>query len=1587
MFSKHAVVRVGIGLSIIASLFSSFSPTAQAQTTLDELTPTATVTEAVTEFPTETPTSETTEVPDSGEVIAIPTINPDSVALATETPAPEDDAPPFVASQSFEAQSFAAQSAPAFNPKTIAAEAGIQDVPNVAYNATADNYLTVWSEADLPYRVRGRLMAADGTPQGAAFTIATSSARPSTNRLAYNSADNTYVVLWAEPNGLTSVESYCSGNCVTYTLARYNLYLARLNADGMLITPSPLLITNEVTYYNFFAGFYEVTYNPTANEYLLAWMQPRGAIVGGVSLPHRLVVRRYGPEGTPRSAATPLVIGTASSLSLTYNPTNSEYLVVYDRYTVANGYDLSVRRIDATNFALKGSVLTLTNAGGWQYLSATARDTINNRYLVTWSDERNVQARQVRGRLISGAGVLLGSEIVVAAPSPNPYGLQPAVAYSPIENRYLVMLTARQYNPPMQGHYVSPDGQLVEDPLIFENLAGWLSVAARTTTPNATDPHWLTVWEGNGDIYGQELPPAVPPVPSVLLSITDSAGNPVDRLTIYQNNNDPKTEGWPMYNLDYQDSGGKNVLASPLTVTMLVANALPVARIARLQLSDPNNQFRFYVYDEPTGCTPIVELHSDQSAYSYKSYQSDCDLLAGAANIFEWKVWVQPSIETSLNFSGTLIEPKVDANNNPVEVILGVAPAKSVVVQQAAIYPIIFIPGLGGTNPPSYALDYHDTKKTDDLLWLGNLSAGYDKLYMALEKLGYERNRTYFLFPYDWLLNAVFSAERLRDDLLIPASAEIATTVPWVAGYGSLNGRDVKFDLMGHSTGNLVARAYMQADSDSEGRSMWQGHVRRYVSLAGPHKGLPRGWALFEGVNNESTSSDVCLTGGPTSDIACLAFYYAAFRAIHAKYGYVECKPLGYGPAACLLNWPMESRYLYIHDPFADHRQLGSVTGFLPTYNEIAYLVDSSGDFPYGRISNPLLEDQSILTYDLSGNCEICDPFIDNLYAMANLRERYPDLINDFQTPYYGLNSSEKQTLLFQRIGDSVTNSNNVCLIYAGGGEPDPVTLARKDEIHDTRIQISVSEPQTNPPYWLTGSRPNSDADRFGRGDGFVPGVSGGATDIWQGTLLGNYDLDLELQGNNSGSPANWAAHGALVGYGLTHQHIAQCLIGTAPAFLQQTSSGENPPPPAKVSLGVLAAPVRTQINTTSQFNSNLLISVHGSVELTLSNAAGQRLGYNSNDLTGWQEIPNGLYTTDPDLDVKYLLVWSPQIADYTLTVTSTGSGDYQLMGQYADATAQVSLFYDETATTLGSSSMFTFSVPQNANEVPQPPDVFAGQDMSADEGAVVTFAGRVTDLNPNETLTYRWNFGDGSPILVGSLSPTHIYGDNGNYVVTLTVVDSVGFEVEDTLKVTIHNLLPQVDAGPNLMGYLGQPFIFNGSFSDAGYLDTQTIVWEFGDGTTATGTLTPTHTYSSVGTYSVKLTVRDDDGGLGQDKLVATVQYPFSGFFAPVDNLPILNTVKAGQAIPIKFSLGGNYDLNIIATDYPASSIVTCGNVAEDAIEETVTSGNSGLSYSASNKQYTYVWKTEKAWANTCRTLVIKLSDGTIHKANFKFK
>ncbi|MEX2646889.1 MAG: PxKF domain-containing protein [Gaiellaceae bacterium] len=143
----------------------------------------------------------------------------------------------------------------------------------------------------------------------------------------------------------------------------------------------------------------------------------------------------------------------------------------------------------------------------------------------------------------------------------------------------------------------------------------------------------------------------------------------------------------------------------------------------------------------------------------------------------------------------------------------------------------------------------------------------------------------------------------------------------------------------------------------------------------------------------------------------------------------------------------------------------------------------------------------------------------------------------------------------------------------------------------------------------------------------------------------------------------------------------------------------------------------------------------------------------------------------------------------------------------------------------------------------------------------------------------------------------------------------------------------------------------------------------------------------NTVGERAFTVQARNVSGAEDSDTNIYFVHYSFSGFFSPIANPPVLNTVKGGSAVPVKFSLGGDQGLAIFAPGYPKSQVMGCDGSDLNSVTDTLTAGSSSLQYDPATDRYTYVWKTEKAWAGLCRKLILRLNDGTDHIALFKFK
>ena len=107
-----------------------------------------------------------------------------------------------------------------------------------------------------------------------------------------------------------------------------------------------------------------------------------------------------------------------------------------------------------------------------------------------------------------------------------------------------------------------------------------------------------------------------------------------------------------------------------------------------------------------------------------------------------------------------------------------------------------------------------------------------------------------------------------------------------------------------------------------------------------------------------------------------------------------------------------------------------------------------------------------------------------------------------------------------------------------------------------------------------------------------------------------------------------------------------------------------------------------------------------------------------------------------------------------------------------------------------------------------------------------------------------------------------------------------------------------------------------------------------------------------------------------------------FNGFFQPVDNPETWNKAKAGQAIPVKFSLGGYQGLDIFKAGFPklVPKALPAPKTYLDAIETYAAAGSGTLTYDPLSDQYNYVLKTTKGLANTGWTFDLGLKDESIH-------
>lgn len=257
----------------------------------------------------------------------------------------------------------------------------------------------------------------------------------------------------------------------------------------------------------------------------------------------------------------------------------------------------------------------------------------------------------------------------------------------------------------------------------------------------------------------------------------------------------------------------------------------------------------------------------------------------------------------------------------------------------------------------------------------------------------------------------------------------------------------------------------------------------------------------------------------------------------------------------------------------------------------------------------------------------------------------------------------------------------------------------------------------------------------------------------------------------------------------------------------------------------------------------------------------------------------------------------------------------------------------------LASTDIATLNLLYGANNQP-PTAVIGALASSYNEGASVSFDASGSSDPDDATLTYAWSFGDGATSTQESAS--HTYADNGDYTVTLVVSDGT---LADTATTTVHvvNVAPTVMAGADASVNEGALFSRQGSFTDPGSGDTFTATVDYGDGggvqalSLSGKTFALSHTYVDNGSYTITVTVTDDDGGAGSDQVAMTIVN-----VAPTVNAGPDGTVTSGQGFTLT---GGFSDPGII--DYPWNWSVNWGFGSNT----TGTTNNQSLAISATTQ------------------------------------
>src|SRR5215218_387460 len=278
---------------------------------------------------------------------------------------------------------------------------------------------------------------------------------------------------------------------------------------------------------------------------------------------------------------------------------------------------------------------------------------------------------------------------------------------------------------------------------------------------------------------------------------------------------------------------------------------------------------------------------------------------------------------------------------------------------------------------------------------------------------------------------------------------------------------------------------------------------------------------------------------------------------------------------------------------------------------------------------------------------------------------------------------------------------------------------------------------------------------------------------------------------------------------------------------------------------------------------------VFGSFELIAAPAEPLTVEITSSDTEG-QVAPA---TFDFEANVTggmepYTIRWDFDDGDSDEEESDDGDNDVDHTFDVAGTYTVSATVTDSTGRTVSDSIVVTVE--------PAPPLTAVEITSSDTEGvAPATFDFEANVTGGTVPYTYSWDFGDGSVESDDDESIDHTFDVAGTYNVDLTVTDSTGRTVSDSILITVEPAPPLTAVEITSSDTEGvAPATFDFEANVTGGTVPYTYSWDFGDGSVESDDdETIDHTFDVAGNYTISATVTDSTGRTVSDSILITVE------------------------------------------------------------------------------------------------------------------